>query len=92
MLMGWRGAGKDGATATAMYMFGGGGLLWFGGMGEWLVGNTFPSVVFFAFGAFWLNFGASMIPFFNAYAGYSPDPAVPGLGLQSVEYNSSWGK
>jgi hypothetical protein len=92
MLMGWRGSSSNGATATGMYMFGGGGLLWFGGLGEWLVGNTFASVVFFAFGAFWLNFGAALIPSFNAYGSYSPSAEDPDLGLLTVAYNSGWGR
>lgn len=92
MLMGWRGSSSNGATATGMYMFGGGGLLWFGGLGEWLVGNTFASVVFFAFGAFWLNFGAALIPSFNAYGSYSPSTEDPELGLLTVAYNSGWGR
>ncbi|KAH8203510.1 hypothetical protein TruAng_002258 [Truncatella angustata] len=84
MLMGWRGAASNGASATGMYMFGGGGLLWFGGIGEWIVGNTFASVVFFAFGAFWFNFGAALMPFFNAYGAYSDDPGNPGLGFVTL--------
>ncbi|KAF7537131.1 hypothetical protein G7054_g3947 [Neopestalotiopsis clavispora] len=92
MLMGWRGSSSNGATATGMYMFGGGGLLWFGGLGEWLVGNTFASVVFFAFGAFWLNLGAALIPSFNAYGSYSPSAEDPDLGLLTVAYNSGWAK
>lgn len=46
-----------------------------GGIGEWLLGNTFPSVVFFTFGGFWSVFGATLTPFYNAIAGYGTDAA-----------------
>lgn len=40
---------------------------------EFILGNTFPFVVFGSFGAFWLSFGATLTPYFNASAAYLPD-------------------
>jgi len=50
--MGWRGAGGSGASDTAAYFFFGGLLMVIGGVLEWLIGNTFPSVVFTSFGMY----------------------------------------
>lgn len=39
---------------------------------EFILGNTFPFVVFGTFGAFWLAFGATLTPYFNASNAYDP--------------------
>ena len=73
MLMGWGGAGGgagNAAAGTGTFFFLGAILLYFGGIGEWILGNTFPATVFFTFGGFWGAFGASLTPFFNAINGY----------------------
>jgi uncharacterized protein len=73
MLMGWGGAGAGAgnvSAGTGTYFFLGAILLYAGGIGEWILGNTFPSVVFFTFGGFWGAFGATLTPFFNAVAAY----------------------
>ena len=68
-LMGWRGAGGNGAASTGssiidasncgktltqhclgVYFFFGGVLMVLGSIGEWIIGNTFPFVVFGTFG------------------------------------------
>ncbi|KAG9191651.1 hypothetical protein G6011_10385 [Alternaria panax] len=86
-LMGWRGAGGGGAASTGWYYFAGGLLMILGGLGEWILGNTFPFVVFCSFGAFWLGFAATLQPFYNAYGAYA-DPNVAGsTGLESIGYN-----
>ena len=70
-----------------------------GSVGEWIIGNTFPFVVFGTFGAFWLSFGATLQPFFNAYGAYVTDPTVaaesmgqPGnaAGLATPAFNASF--
>lgn len=61
-----------------------------GGFLEFILGNTFPSIVFSSFGAFWLTFAATLQPFYNAYGAYSTNPAEPALGLQTVGFNSSF--
>lgn len=89
-LMGWRGAGGNGAASTGVYFFFGGLLMILGGFGEFILGNTFPFVVFSSFGAFWLAFAATLQPFYNAYGAYSPDPTMPGEGLNTVGFNASF--
>lgn len=55
-LLGWRGAGVLGAAETGNYFFFGGLLMIIGGVLEFILGNTFPFVVFCMFGAFWLAY------------------------------------
>ena len=82
-LMGWVGAGGgtgNAAAGTGSYMYFGGLLLMFGAIGEFILGNTFPTVVFFTFAGFWFTFGATLTPFYAAIASYTkadgtPDPA-----------------
>jgi len=77
-LMGWHGAGAGSgnvADGIASYFFFGGVLLYFGGLGEWILGNTFPATVFFTFGAFWSTFGGTLQPFFAAITSYGNTPA-----------------
>ncbi|CAD0109135.1 unnamed protein product, partial [Aureobasidium uvarum] len=90
MLMGWRGASNTGASDVGAYFFFGGLLMILGSIGEWLIGNTFPFVVFGSFGAFWLTFAATLQPFYNAYGAFSADAAAPGEGLQTVAFNASF--
>jgi uncharacterized protein len=39
---------------------------------EFILGNTFPFVVFGSFGAFWLTFAATLTPQYNASIAYDP--------------------
>lgn len=39
---------------------------------EFILGNTFPFVVFGSFGAFWLSYAATLTPFYNASIAYDP--------------------
>lgn len=90
ILMGWRGAGGSGASDVGAYFFFGGLLMILGSLGEWIIGNTFPFVVFGSFGAFWLTFGATLQPFYNAYGAYSTTTS-PAEGLDTVGFNASFG-
>ncbi|KAK5195435.1 hypothetical protein LTR92_004374 [Exophiala xenobiotica] len=72
ILLGWRGAGGLGAAEVGVYYFFGGLLMILGGFLEFILGNTFPFVVFGSFGAFWLSFGATLTPYFNASIAYDP--------------------
>ncbi|KAJ4989884.1 GPR1/FUN34/YaaH-class plasma membrane protein [Stagonosporopsis vannaccii] len=86
-LMGWRGAGGSGSASIGWYFFAGGLLMVLGGVGEWILGNTFPFVVFTSFGAFWLGYAATLVPEYGAYGNYA-DPATQGsTGLESVGFN-----
>ncbi|KAJ4359855.1 uncharacterized protein N0V89_000411 [Didymosphaeria variabile] len=88
-LMGWRGAGGNGAAGTGTYYFFGGLLMILGSLGEFLIGNTFPFVVFGSFGAFWLGWAATLQPFYNAYGAYSTTDN-PADGLATVGFRSSY--
>lgn len=89
-LMGWRGAGNSGASGIGTYFFFGGLLMTLGSIGEWIIGNTFPFVVFGSFGAFWLGFAATLQPFYGAYSAYSTNPEVPAQGLETVAFRSGF--
>lgn len=86
-------------NSKGVYLGFGGLLMILGSIGEWIIGNTFPFVVFGTFGAFWLAFACTLIPWFNAYGAYVTDPAEaatsmgnPGnaLGLQQPGFFASF--
>jgi len=89
ILMGWRGAGGGGASDIGAYLFFGGVLMILGSVGEWIIGNTFPFVVFGSFGAYWLTFAATLQPFYNAYGAFSTTDN-PAEGLTTVGFNASF--
>ncbi|KAH8173801.1 hypothetical protein LIA77_05220 [Sarocladium implicatum] len=85
-LLEWRGAGGFGAAANVgVYFFFGGLMLLLGGIGEWILGNTFPATVFCLFSGFWFAFGATIVPDFNAYGAYSTT-GVAADGLQQPQF------
>ncbi|KAJ9156727.1 hypothetical protein NKR23_g1125 [Pleurostoma richardsiae] len=90
-LMGWRGAGGNGAAGIGTYYFFGGLLQLLGGFLEWILGNTFPSVVFCAFGAFFLSFAATLSPSFAAFSRYAPAGEDAAAGLTTQGFNASFG-
>lgn len=90
ILMGWRGAGGSGASNIGVLYFFGGLLMILGAVGEWIVGNTFPFVVFGTFGSFWLAFAATLQPSYNAYGAFSTDINDPAKGLNSPTFNASF--
>ncbi|CAI6337213.1 unnamed protein product [Periconia digitata] len=86
-LMGWRGAGNNGAAGIGEYWFFGGLLMMLGSVGEWILGNTFPFVVFGSFGAYWLSYAATLQPYFNAYGAYSTTGEIA-EGLETDGFRS----
>lgn len=59
---------------------------------EFLLGNSFPSVVFAVYGGFWLSFAATLTPSFAAFASYAPEPlTAPAEGLTTQGFNASFG-
>lgn len=60
-----------------------------GGLLEFILGNTFPFVVFSSFGAFWLAFGATLTPYFNASIAY--DPTNPAKASSDPVFASTFG-
>lgn len=60
---------------------------------QWIIGNTFPFVVFGTFGAFWLTFGFTLMPAYNAAGAYAADPLTnPAEGLTTQGFNATFGK
>lgn len=90
VLMGWRGAGGLGAAENGAYYFFGGLLMIIGSILEFILGNTFPFVVFGTFGAFWLTFAATLTPYYNAWGAYATDPSNPATGLTSPTFLASF--
>lgn len=79
VLLGWQGSGGLGAANVGTYFSFGGTLMCLGGLLEWVMGNTFPSTVFLTFGAFWLTFGITLVPYFNASGAYATSQYSNGM-------------
>ncbi|KAI0509148.1 GPR1/FUN34/yaaH family-domain-containing protein [Xylaria bambusicola] len=90
ILLEWQGAGGFGGGANVgSYFFLGGLLVLLGGIGEWILGNTFPATVFLTFGGFWLTFGATIVPGYGAYALYSTS-GVAAQGLDEAQFYATF--
>lgn len=90
--MGWRGSGGGIFTATVgANIFFGGMLLILAGIGEFLLGNTFPCVVFMGFGAHFLTFSATFIPWFAAVSSFNVTGATAGTQTNSVGFLAGFG-
>lgn len=64
-LMGWRGASSNSLLAlVGVYYFHGGMALYVAGILEFVIGNTFPALVFSSFGTFWLSLAGFLDPRF----------------------------
>lgn len=57
---------------------------------QWILGNTFPAVVFMSFGTFWMAFGLTLQPQTGSFSNFAPNPNNPAGGLNTTEFNSSW--
>ncbi|KAM4060672.1 GPR1/FUN34/yaaH family protein [Hirsutella rhossiliensis] len=91
-LMGWSGATGKGVANVGAYLFQGGILMNLGCVLEWILGNTFPAVVFGVYGTFWLAFAATLSPSYGAYAFYAPlDAKTPLAGLKAPGFNAGLG-
>ena len=62
-----------------------------GGFLEFILGNTFPFVVFISFGAFWLTFAATLQPFYFSYGLYAAAGEPEAAGIQTVGFTASFG-
>ncbi|KAI0107243.1 GPR1/FUN34/yaaH family-domain-containing protein [Nemania sp. FL0031] len=90
VLLEWQGAGGFGGAANVgSYFFLGGLLLLLGGIGEWILGNTFPATVFCLFGGFWFTFGATIVPGYGAYGTYSTS-GVAAEGLAEPQFYATF--
>jgi succinate-acetate transporter protein len=93
--VGWQGSGGASVATTTINIWFGGVLLWFAAIGEFLLGNTFPMMVFFAYGAHFLSFATTSIPYYNAIGFFNPDGSgigSPGVENQTAVWTASYGK
>lgn len=58
---------------------------------EWVLGNTFSSVVFLAFGAFWLTFAGTLSPGFAAFASFAAEGEAAATGLETTAFTAGFG-
>jgi len=89
-LMAWRGASGNGIAFVGPIVFLGGLLLLITSILEFILGNTFPCVVFGTIGGFWFAFAATMIPAFNAAAPYSSSTTNTVAGLSSASFMNTY--
>ncbi|KAL1979774.1 hypothetical protein VTN96DRAFT_5202 [Rasamsonia emersonii] len=86
-LLGWRGAGGDGAATIGVFYFTGGLLLTIAAVLEFILGNTFIFVVFGTYGGFFLSLAGTLTPSNGAAAAYEPsDPTNPGFHASFAFY------
>jgi succinate-acetate transporter protein len=93
--VGWRGSGGLAVATTTTTIWFGGMLLILAGIGEFLLGNNFPMIVFLAYGAHLLSFSTTFIPWFNSVGFYNPDGSgigSPGANNQTSVFLASYGK
>lgn len=87
---------KSGETKNTVYrpdyFFFGGVLMILAGILEWVLGNSFPSVVFLTFGAFWLTFAGTLNPGFAAFSAFAASGEAATTGLETQGFNAGFGK
>lgn len=92
--MTWSGSGGFAVATTTVSIWFGGLLLIIAGIMEFLLGNTFPMMVFLAYGAHLLSFATTFIPSFNAVGFFNPDGSgmgTPGAKNQTSVFLASYG-
>ena len=90
--MGWRGSGGGGAATIGVFYFFGGMLQIIGSVMEWIIGNTFPCVVFGSYGAFWLALAATLQPVYNAEGAFTSGKSGAEAAAGQAEFLSSFGQ
>lgn len=93
--MGWQGSGGLGVATGTVGIFFGGMLLIFAGIGEFLLGNTFPMMVFFGYGGHFFAYSTTFVPAFNAVGFFNPNGSgtgSPGTSNQTSMFLASYGE
>lgn len=93
--MGWQGSGGLGIATGGVNVIFGGLLLFLTAIGEFLLGNTFSMMVFFAYGAHFMAWAMTFMPGSNAVGYFNPGKSglgSPGATNQSPEFLASYGK
>ncbi|KAJ5660083.1 hypothetical protein N7507_006534 [Penicillium longicatenatum] len=88
--MGWRGSGGNGGAILPVFIFFGGMVQILGGIGEWIIGNTFSCALFFTYGTFWIVQGTTQMPFFGVGTNYSSTGNTL-EGAQTPEFDATIG-
>ncbi|KAJ5527767.1 hypothetical protein N7513_011926 [Penicillium frequentans] len=88
--MGWRGSGGNGGAILPVFIFFGGMVQILGGVGEWIIGNTFSCALFFTYGTFWIVQGTTQMPFFAVGTNYSSTGNTL-EGVQTPEFDATIG-
>ncbi|KAI8942307.1 hypothetical protein NX059_000386 [Plenodomus lindquistii] len=91
--MNWQGSGGLGVAGLTVLIWFGGALLFIAGVGEFLLGNTFPMIVFFTYGAHLFAYATTFIPWFNAIGFFNPDGSGvggPGTANQTPVFMNSF--
>ncbi|KAK1249732.1 hypothetical protein MKX08_009735 [Trichoderma sp. CBMAI-0020] len=89
-LMGWGGSGGGGVATIGFTYFFGGLLQLIASLLEFILGNTFPFIVFGSFGAFWVGFGATQTPSFNAQGFFQSGQDGTDISEFYASYVSYW--
>lgn len=74
------------------YFFFGGLLQLLTGLLEWILGNTFPSVIFCTYGAFFLSFAGTLDPSFATFSSFAAAGEDATTGLTTQAFNAGFGK
>ncbi|CAN9212987.1 unnamed protein product [Alternaria alternata] len=85
--MGWQGSGGLSVATGTVNIFFGGMLLILAGIGEFLLGNTFPMMVFLGYGAHFFAYATTFVPAFNSIGYFNPDGS--GTGSPSTSNQTS---
>lgn len=77
---------------SPVYFFQAGILMTLGGLLEWILGNSFPALVFTSFGTFWMSYGGVLNPSFAAFSSYAGANEAGTEGLKTPGFNASLGE
>ncbi|CAN9203731.1 unnamed protein product [Alternaria alternata] len=91
--MGWQGSGGLSVVTGTVNIFFGGLLLILAGIGEFLLGNTFPMMVFLGYGAHFFAYATTFVPAFNSIGYFNPDGSgtgSPGTSNQTSVFLASY--
>ncbi|KAJ7602922.1 GPR1/FUN34/yaaH family-domain-containing protein [Mycena rosella] len=91
MLMGWDGTGPSSfATLIGVFYFIGGMGMTIGAVFEWVVGNTFPFIVFGTFGGFWLSVAVLFDPTMQIASAFPDGTNTPAYNHGIQFYFTFW--
>ncbi|KAL1798548.1 hypothetical protein ACET3X_002585 [Alternaria dauci] len=91
--MGWQGSGGLSVATGTVNIFFGGMLLILAGIGEFLLGNTYPMMVFLGYGAHFIAYATTFVPAFNSVGFFNPDGSgagSPGTSNQTPVFLASY--